>query len=42
MAVFDQPPDVSLCHSPQDDPDWYAAEDEKEEDAGEGELYEFG
>lgn len=26
----------------QDDPDWYTAEDEKEEDAGEGELYQFG
>lgn len=28
--------------APQDDPDWYTAEDEKEEDAGEGELYQFG
>ena len=26
----------------EDDPDWYTAEDEKNEDAGETELYEFG
>lgn len=33
---------LTLLLDVEDDPDWYTADDEKEEDAGEGELYQFG